>query len=384
MYRLQNISFLKNIRFLFYLYLAVTIAASIHRYLLGLDHINNFIIFKSSFFNLIRYKDLYVPHPELHADLFKYSPSFAFFMGLFAYVPHLPGIVLWNVLNALMLFFAVKGLPHIHDYKKGFVLLFAFIELLTSLQNSQSNGLMAGLILFAFIFFERKNVFLAALCIALGFYIKVFGLAAAVLFLLYPNRLKFAAFLFLWGFVLFALPLFVISFEQLVFLYKSWFYLLGHDTAHVLNFSVMAFLKACFSIRVNDVYVQLAGLLLLLLPFLHKKFFGVFAFRLLLLSSLLVWVIIFNHKAESPTFVIAMLGVALWYVLQLPSTGSKFLVVLAFVLTSLSSTDLFPKFIKTGIIVPYALKALPCILIWLKIQYELNFFRKEKTAILSV
>ena len=46
-----------------------------------------------------------------------------------------------------------------------------------------------------------------------------------------------------------------------------------------------------------------------------------------------------------------------------------FLLIFAFILTSLSPTDLFPRFIRNEVIVPYALKVLPCIVIWLRIQY---------------
>jgi hypothetical protein len=101
-------------------------------------------------------------------------------------------------------------------------------------------------------------------------------------------------------------------------------------------------------------------------------------YRALLLASVLLWVIIFNHKAESPTFVIAMAGVAIWYFMQ-PKTGWKTaLAVLAFVLTSLSPTDLFPKPVRDQLVNPYVLKAVPCIFIWLVLIYEMVFKRYAK------
>src|SRR2546423_1725063 len=45
---------------------------------------NNYIIFKQSFYHLIQNKDLYMFYPSEHWDLFKYSPTFAFFFGIFA------------------------------------------------------------------------------------------------------------------------------------------------------------------------------------------------------------------------------------------------------------------------------------------------------------
>ena len=52
------------------------------------------------------------------------------------------------------------------------------------------------------------------------------------------------------------------------------------------------------------------------------------------------------------------------------------LIILAFILTSLSPTDLFPKPIRLNYVIPYSLKALPAVLIWIMIGYELMMGRK--------
>ena len=85
--------------------------------------------------------------------------------------------------------------------------------------------------------------------------------------------------------------------------------------------------------------------------------------------------IIFNHKAESPTYIIAITGVAVWFGSQKIKIENLVLLVLALVLTSLSPTDLFPASIREHYVLPYDLKVLPCVLIWLKITFELLFFR---------
>ena len=43
------------------------------------------------------------------------------------------------------------------------------------------------------------------------------------------------------------------------------------------------------------------------------------------------------------------------------------LFVLTFIFTVLSTTDVFPRSIKTDYLIPYVLKAVPCILVWLKV-----------------
>lgn len=97
-----------------------------------------------------------------------------------------------------------------------------------------------------------------------------------------------------------------------------------------------------------------------------------------MLASLLIWVVIFNHKAESPTFVIAMSGVALWYYAMPRKNMDMVLAIIALVFTSLSVTDLFPPFLRESFVYPYAIKAFPCILVWLRIVHELltGNFRK--------
>ncbi len=45
--------------------------------------------------------------------------------------------------------------------------------------------------------------------------------------------------------------------------------------------------------------------------------------------------------------------------------------IFAFVITGMSPSDLFPKSLRNSYILPYALKALPIAIIWLKLSYEL-------------
>jgi hypothetical protein len=119
------------------------------------------------------------------------------------------------------------------------------------------------------------------------------------------------------------------------------------------------------------------------LPLIRYKLFKEFGFRLIFLSSLLIWVIIFNHKAESPTFVVALAGIAIWFFSQNRNTLNMVLLVLAFIFASLSPMDIFPAFIRKTIVVPYVLKAVPCIFIWMKIIFELTFKKYSASNLLQ-
>jgi len=182
------------------------------------------------------------------------------------------------------------------------------------------------------------------------------------------------------------LPLVVIDFGQLIKLYQSWFHLLVADQPPTLfGYSVFGWLESWFHMHIQNIVILTVGALLFLLPFTRLKMYASFDFRLHALSSILIWVVIFNHMAESPTFIIAMAGVAIWFFTSKPTFLNIILFVMAIILTSLSSSDIFPRGIRNDFIQPYVLKAFPCILIWIKIVIDMMNAKKdvESSAILQ-
>lgn len=340
---------------------------------------NNYIIFKQAFFHLLDGKDLYIMYPAECWDLFKYSPAFALFMGVFAWLPDIAGLTLWNLLNAMVLWYGFATIPQATNRQKTFMLLFVFIELLTSIQNAQSNGLIAGLILLAFNKLENGDVRWSSLFITLTVFIKLFGLVAFALFLLYKQKPKFILWSIVWTLILLVLPIVVSGYDGLLAQYQSWWKMLKEDHSASVGLSVMGWLQTWFGYSGSKTLITLAGVVLFCLPLIKVQQYGDYTFRLLLTVSVLLWVIIFNHKAESPTFVIAIAGAALWYFMQPKNTAALVLIVLAFIFTSLSPTDLFPPPVRKQIIEPYVLKAVPCIFIWGVLIYQM-MFKKYKSA----
>ena len=333
---------------------------------------NNYVIFKQSFFHLVQGKDIYQLFPTDQWDLYKYSPAFALFFGLFAWLPDSIGLLLWHLLNAFCLFAGVRMLPGLDDKRKSWILLFCLLELLLSIQNTQSNGLMAGLIILAFALAERSKMALSTLCIVLSVYIKIFGGLAFVFYLFYPGRLQLRAIGWtLFWMVLFAvIPLVVVDIHQLIFLYHSWMHLLQNDHDTLIGMSVMGLMETWLHWQVSKTGVALAGLLLFALPLIHIRKYKDYYFRLLYLASVLIWIVIFNHKAESPTFVIATAGIGIWYFFQEKSTLNLTLLLLSLFLISLSVSDLVPSYIRNEIVRPYGIKAVMPVVIWCMIFYE--------------
>ncbi|MFK7773494.1 MAG: glycosyltransferase family 87 protein [Saprospiraceae bacterium] len=376
----------ENPWFIFGVYILLSLGATLQSYFgnptsfnnLEYTAYNNYLIFKQSFFHLIEGKDLFILYPEEHWDLYKYSPTFSLLMAPLAILPDVIGLFFWNLLNALVLFFGIKKLQMPTRFKginlskiHSFILLFIGLELMTSLQNEQSNGLLAGLIILAFVFLEKEKIWLGTLCIALTFYIKIFGIVAFALFLVYPKKGKFILSSVVWMIVLGLLPAVFVGLDQLMLLYESWGKMLGEDHAVSYGYSVMGWLQSWFGLDVSKNVIVLLGVALFCLPLVSFKNYVHYDFRWRLLVSILIWVVIFNHKAESPTFVIAMSGVGIWYFFSEKTSVNLALVVLAFIFTSLSPTDLFPRFLREQFVIPYVMKAVFCIFIWGKIIWEM-------------
>jgi hypothetical protein len=373
----------KSLTIVLFAYLLITVIATAQGLLAGpkiyvpggrpyIDY-NNFRIFKFSFYHLIQNRDIYQLFPDDHWDLFKYSPAFALCFGLLSWMPDVIGLFLWNAINALCLFAGIRLLPGLDDGKKSFILLFCLLEMLLSIQNTQSNGLMAGLIVLAFALAERRQYLLSTLCVVFSFYIKIYGALAFVFYIFYPGKLRLFGWSLFWMALFALLPLVVVSGPQLLFLYKSWWHLLIDDRSASTGVSIMGIMVSWFHLPGAKNIVTLAGVLLFLLPLVHIRRFSHLPLRLLYLASVLIWLVIFNHKAESPTYIIAMSGIGIWYWSQPPGPINRVLLILSFLLITMSVSDLVPAPIRNGFIRPYGIKAVMAIVVWARIVYQQLF-----------
>jgi hypothetical protein len=367
----------------------ITIGLSIYNYVLPTytkdgefhSHYNNYLIFKSSFHHLIHQQDLYTYYPPEHFDLYKYSPTFALFMAPFAYLPDLPGLILWNLLNAFIYIFAIWNLAIKNSRIKVWMLLFVLLALITSLQNSQSNPLITGLLLAGFVFAERGKFLPAAFLISFTFFIKIFGIAGLAIFIFYPKRWKSAIYILVAFIIFLLMPLVVVPYQQLKDLYISWFHLLQTDHSASYGYSVAGILSSWFNLQNVKNGVLFLGIIAFFIPLFFIRLYRIQLFRYWFVSFLLIWVVIFNHKAESPTFIIAATGVAVWYFVQKRNIINMILIVLTFLFTVLSPTDLFPSGIRETFVKPYSIMALPCLLVWSKILFDI--IRQEADLIPS-
>jgi hypothetical protein len=366
--------------------LSATLVATLAKANLGAGAMNNFLIFRSSFTLLVAGHNLYTPHPDLYFDLFKYSPAFALCMAPFAAMPAVAGACVWNLANAALLLYALFSVArnsvagdrrNTQGTRQAVCMAWIVaIELLTALQNFQSNALVAAFVVLALCAFEREQPAQAAWWAVAAWIVKIYGAVVGVFFVVYAENGRFAFRFIAWAVLLFAfalcVPLVVVSPEHLLWLYGEWWKLLRGDHAASHGLSVMGMLAAFVSSdRVLSV-LQALSLLVCMAPLALKQIRVSAQRKKLWVSSLLVWMVIWNHKAESPTYIIAMTGIALWFVFsELPATMKWSLLWAAIVFTSLSVTDVFPPTLRERVFEPLMVKAWPSVVIWCVMQWEL-------------
>ncbi|HEU4994799.1 MAG TPA: glycosyltransferase family 87 protein [Gemmatimonadaceae bacterium] len=325
----------------------------------------NFEIFRLSWHNLLAGKDLYGSYPPL--DVFIYTPTFAVLFAPFALLPLWLGILLWNAANAGALYW---GLGRALDPDAAFVArAIVLLDAIGSMQNVQSNALVAGLMIMAFGSLDRRQEFRAAVAVGLGTIVKVFPLAAATFAIFRPYRVpRFTLYGVLVGLVLLALPLLVISPSALLEQYRSWNHL---QSGHERGLSIMQHVRMWSGSDVPSRPIQLIGLVVLLAPLVQVPHWASRRFRLLFLASTLMFCVLFNHAAESPSFVIAVAGVAIWFAVSRRDAVAWIVLGIVFLGTTLSATDVIPGVIRQQFFVPYKVKTLPIVLVWIITQVEL-------------
>ena len=353
--------FFSNPRTLFGLWTLLAVVAGLTK--IAPHRHNNFLIFRGVFWHTIQKLSLYDFYPTEYNDHNHYGPIFSLVIAPFAVVPDAIGLLGWLVVLALGMYYAVRRLP-LEEGRQIFLYWFCAHELLTALQMQQFNIAIAAIIIgfvgLAFFFFvKRKPRFILAL---IG-----------------------------WSVVCFVAPMLISSPEYVVGQYVEWYERLaaknGENTFSLMqNISLLGMIrKISGSASYSDLLVILPGLALFGLPYLRFGQYRHLAFRYAILSSVLLFVVLFSTGSESSTYIIPFAGIALWYTTS-PWKRSGWdvaLLVFAFVLSSLSPSDLFPRSLREAYVLPYALKALPPTLVWLRLSYELltRDYAPSKTAL---
>ena len=177
---------------------------------------------------------------------------------------------------------------------------------------------------------------------------------------------------------MFVAPMVLSSPEYVVGQYQAWFVDLvskNSENAEALmqNISLLGMTHRVTGLEFSDLWLILPGIVMFGIPYLRISQYKHVAFRQTLLASVLMFTVLFSTGSESSGYIIALIGVVIWYTAA-PWKRSKWdiaLLVFVFVLTSLSPSDLFPAYLRKEWVQPYALKALPVTIVWFKLCYEM-------------
>ena len=380
--------FFSNPRTLFGLWTLLAVVAGLTK--IAPHRHNNFLIFRGVFWHTIQKLSLYDFYPTEYNDHNHYGPIFSLVIAPFAVVPDAIGLLGWLVVLALGMYYAVRRLP-LEEGRQIFLYWFCAHELLTALQMQQFNIAIAAIIIGSFAAIEKGREVTAAFLIVLGTFVKLYGVVGLAFFFFVKRKPRFILALIGWSVVCFVAPMLISSPEYVVEQYVEWYERLaaknGENTFSLMqNISLLGMIrKISGSASYSDLLVILPGLALFGLPYLRFGQYRHLAFRYAILSSVLLFVVLFSTGSESSTYIIPFAGIALWYATS-PWKRSGWdvaLLVFAFVLSSLSPSDLFPRSLREAYVLPYALKALPPTLIWLRLSYELltRDYAPSKTAL---
>ncbi|TZF98479.1 DUF2029 domain-containing protein (plasmid) [Chryseobacterium panacisoli] len=369
---------LLNPKYIFGVYLIISVVTAISKYLRGEYAINNYLIFKNVFFNTIHQKNLFIHYPDLYFDLNHYGVFFSALIAPFAMMPDWLGISLWNIANTFIFIYGIYKLPF-SDSKKAIFGLLCLQEYITAALSLQFNVALTGLLLLSAVYiYERKEV-RSVTAILIGIFVKIYGIVGLTQFFFIKNKARFILSGIAVAVLFFVLPMAYSSPQFVIQCYSDWFQSIVEKNSenqvlgNMQDISLMGFVRRVLGdASISNLVFLAGGLPLFALPYIRIKQYKHYAFQLMILASTLLFLVLFSSSSESPTYIIAVVGVLIWFFLQKERTPLIIgLLVFVIIFTCFSTSDLFPKFVKENYIIKYSLKAVPCIVIWLRVTYEL-------------
>ncbi|WP_199120591.1 glycosyltransferase family 87 protein [Pedobacter sp. ASV28] len=330
--------------------------------------LNNYLIFENTFLNLIKEQSLYTAYPQIHDDTNHYGPVFGVFMAPFALLSTKVGLLFWNLFNCLLLF---KAISTIKMTQKNIIYFIALPCFVSSMLSQQFNPATAALIIFSYTLRNHQKGLWSAFFIMLGTFIKLYGIIGLAFFFFVQDKRKFVLYLFFWSVILFCLPMLFSSPAYIINSYKEWAISLGAKNALNIasltcDISIMGFVRSLFNRPIPNLYFLIVGAGIFFLPYLNFIKYHKNNFQLSILASVLLFPVLFSSGSEDCTYIIAVVGVGIWYTMAKRTLADQLL--LAAVI--LSSFDfplmLFPDFTTLH---PIFIKmiSVPFFLVWLKV-----------------
>ena len=345
------------------------------------NQLNTFVIYRDVWPHLTGQLNLYAAYPQVYEDANLYGPLFGFLIAPFSWLPLEIGAVAWVLFNASFMLFALYQLPLPRRWKALLVLLCTH-EMMSTSSWLQINAFIGGCLVLGFAYTHQRKEGRALFFIAAAIFIKLLGVTALAFFF-FGRPLRFVGWLLVWSGVFFFLPLTVGSFSYLLQTYKDWRAALvfknnknnSFTAVNVLyqNVSVIGMIRRIFYLpRLNNAVVLAPVFIAFISQYRPFRYFGDLRFRLYIFCSVLLSTVLFSTGSESPTYIIAMPGFCLWYLMQPKTKTVRIFFAAVFFFITFCYSDLLTPWFRETVTKPYSLKALPAFLVWLVILVQIH------------
>jgi hypothetical protein len=253
------------------------------------------------------------------------------------------------------------------------------VDFVNNQQHFQSNAFIAALIILTFTCVLRDKNILAAFCVALGLFMKLYGVVGIAVLVFSRRKRKFLVAFLCCSVAFYFLPAFFSSLQFVNQSYRDW--LSGLVDQNQMNARLGGFQdQSVFGLvrrltqtpDIPQLAILLLGLALLFLPYLKFSAYRNQRFRFLSLACVLMFVVLFSSGGENPTYIILQCGVAAWFCAG-SNLGIRFrvaLLIAVLIFSSFVPTDLFPRAIG-DFFNRHSLRVLPCMIVWLTALYEM-------------
>jgi len=369
---------ISDYRIIFVIYIIVAAVTAYSKYTRGTGGYNNYLIFKGVFYNTLQERNIFLQYPDLFFDSNHYGVFFSLLIAPFAMMPDGFGSVLWNVAGTLVFLYSVYKLPF-SSAKKSFFAWLCLQEFITAATYFQFNMILTGLLILSAVYIYERKEAQSAFAILVGTFVKVYGIVGLSAFFFIRNKARFIISFIVISILFFVLPMLISSKEFGIQSYIDWYVSLSEKNLSNQtlmsrqDYSLMGVVRRVLgNADISNLIFLIPGFTLFMLPYLRIKQYKFLPFQLMILASTLLFIVLFSSSSESPTYIIAVSGVVIWFLMQKKLTKIDIgLLVFVMIFTCFAFSDLFPKFIKEGVFIKYSTKAIPCILIWFRVMYEL-------------
>ncbi|MGH2643870.1 MAG: glycosyltransferase family 87 protein [Chitinophagaceae bacterium] len=343
---------------------------------------NNYLIFKYCFPHLIHQLPLYIHYPTEYGDVSHYGPVFSILIAPFYLLPDWIGLPAWDIINAMVLWWAIMSLP-LNKQTKSFLGWFALPVLIASTLSEQFNPIAGAFIIFSFVLIRKERQGWSAFFIALGTFIKLYGIVGLAFFFFTKKKKQFVVFLLLWFIVLFILPVPFSSMHYILQSYQEWFRALVDKNALNISLfttqdvSIMGFTRRLLlNPYIPDLPFLIAAVILFIPVYIHKDRFFHLHFQLAVLAAVLIAPVIFSTSSEDVTYIIAVTGAGIWFLMSANGWYRNIVLALLLFVMLVPLWTILPENVLNHYPAIHSLKAVPYTLIWLYILFGIH--REER------